>query len=135
QFYEMALCTHKFLASKDIPSVMLTGHTKPKERDEIVKQFQQGTGPRVVIMTTTAGGVSITLDRADSVHILDETWVPDDQEQLEDRIHRIPRIHNVTVYKYRSHGTIEEYIMNVNFDKYNINRDILELRRKGILHG
>lgn len=135
QFYEMALCAHKFLESKGIPSIMLTGRTKPKDRDAIVQMFQRGEGPRVVILTTTAGGVSITLDRADSVHILDETWVPDDQEQLEDRIHRISRIHNVTVYKYRSRGTIEEYIMNVNFEKFNINRDILELRRKGVLHG
>jgi hypothetical protein len=61
-------------------------------------------------MTTTAGGVAITLDRADTVHILDETWVPDDQEQFEDRAHRASRMHQVTVYYYRSKDTVEEDI-------------------------
>jgi SNF2 family DNA or RNA helicase len=88
-----------------------------------------------MVIVTTAGGVAITLDQADSIHILDETWTPDDQEQLEDRIHRVSRVHNVTVYKYRSNNSIEQYIAGVNFDKAMINRNILELRRKGIIHG
>jgi SNF2 family DNA or RNA helicase len=63
--------------------------------------------------STTAGGVALTLDRASTAIIMDETWDPDDQEQAEDRVHRASRIHQVTVYYLRSRDTIEEYIKQV----------------------
>ena len=63
---------------------------------------------RVIVMTTTAGGVAITLDMVENVHILDETWVPDDQEQLADRAVNTSRMHQVGVYVYRSKDTVEE---------------------------
>jgi SNF2 family DNA or RNA helicase len=66
------------------------------------------------------------------MHVLDQTWVPDDQEQLEDRIHRVSRIHNVTIYRYGSVGTIEQYIEKVNQDKSEVNKRILDLRAAGL---
>lgn len=132
QFSTMVRATAQFLETNGISVAVLTGDTKPKDRERLVREFQDGKGPRVVCLTTTAGGVAITLDRADSMHILDHTWVPDDQEQLEDRIHRISRVHNVTVYNYHSVGTIEQYIDQVNKDKENVNQTILQLRREGV---
>jgi SNF2 family DNA or RNA helicase len=82
-------------------------------------------------MTTKAGGVSITLDRADTVHLLDETWVPDDQEQAEDRIHRASRMHQVTCYYYRTKSTIEEEIADLTAEKADVNEAILDRRRNG----
>ena len=69
---------------------------------------------RVLLLTTTAGGVSLTLDAADDLVVLDETWSPDDQTQVEDRIHRLSRIHQVTIWKAFSIGTIEESIYRGN---------------------
>jgi SNF2 family DNA or RNA helicase len=135
QFKSVANMVARYLEECGIPVVLISGDVKPKDRTEIVRSFQEKDGPRVMVIVTTAGGVAITLDQADSIHILDETWTPDDQEQLEDRIHRVSRVHNVTVYKYRSNNSIEQYIAGVNFDKAMINRNILELRRKGIIHG
>lgn len=119
------------LNQKGIRTELITGDTKPKERKSIVERFQQGgkSSPRVVAVTTTAGGVAITLDRADTVHILDETWNPDDQVQLEDRVHRISRIHQVMVYYYRSEGTVEEGIWEVNQSKAVTNENIMDIRR------
>lgn len=119
------------LNKQGIKTELITGDTKAKERKEIVKRFQSGDpdAPRVVAVTTTAGGVAITLDRADTVHILDETWDPDDQTQLEDRVHRISRIHQVMCYYYRSKGTIEEAIYETNYDKREENVSVLDLRR------
>jgi len=133
QFKDVVNMVHKYLNDKGIKTEKITGDTSGEERAAIQKRFQKGgsASPRVVVMTTTAGGVSITLDRADTVHILDETWVPDDQEQFADRAHRISRMHQVTVYTYRSKGTIEEYIEKVVGDKARINIEILDVRRRG----
>ena len=119
------------LNAKGIRTELITGDTKGKDRKSIVERFQSGVdSPRVIAVTTTAGGVAITLDRADTVHILDETWVPDEQEQLEDRIHRISRIHQVMCYYYRSKDTIEEAIWELNERKAVTNENIMDIRRK-----
>jgi len=114
-----------------IKAEKITGKVSGKKRADLVRMFQnpQPGGYRVLVMTTTAGGVSITLDRADSVHIMDETWDPDDQEQVEDRVHRISRIHQVTCYYYRSKGTVEERIWQTAAHKKMTNTQILDLQR------
>jgi SNF2 family DNA or RNA helicase len=129
QFREMVDMVAAWLEKQGIPVAKITGDTKGKERVKVQQQFQKGAGPRVVCMTTTAGGVSITLDKADTCHILDETWNPDDQEQLEDRIHRISRIHQVTCYYYRSKDTIEQYIQDTTADKRRLNEILLDVHR------
>jgi Zierdtviridae DNA helicase len=127
---------HKALNKAGIATEMITGDTKQSERTRIVERFQRGENPpRVLVITTTAGGVAITLDRAESVHIMDETWDPDDQSQLEDRVHRISRIHQVTVYKYRSLGTIEELIHKRVGDKQLTNETIMDVRRQMFRRG
>jgi SNF2 family DNA or RNA helicase len=133
QFKLVVDMVHKYLNDKGIHTEKITGDTSGDERAAIQRRFQERgpDAPRVVVMTTTAGGVAITLDRADTVHILDETWVPDDQEQFADRAHRVSRMHQVTVYTYRSRNTIEEYIEKVVTEKAAINRSILDIRRRG----
>lgn len=91
---------------------LLTGDTPQDEREAMVADFQEGVYD-VICMTTTAGGVGLTLDAADSVHVLDQTWDPDDTTQLTDRAHRISKIHNVTCYIYRSVGSIDEHVEDI----------------------
>jgi SNF2 family DNA or RNA helicase len=122
---------HTALNKAGIATEMITGDTKQADRTKIVERFQKGNNPpRVLVITTTAGGVAITLDRAESVHIMDETWDPDDQTQLEDRVHRISRIHQVTIYRYLSKGTIEEQIRETVGDKQVTNTNIMDVRRQ-----
>ena len=89
---------------------VLTGKTPAKRRVEMVEQFQTTNEVQVFMLNTKAGGVALTLDAADYLVLLDETTVPDDQEQVEDRIHRTSRIHNVTIYALRTLGTLDEEI-------------------------
>lgn len=114
------------------PADRITGDVGSKERTRLTREFQSPNGSRVLCMTTTAGGVAITLDRASTVIFLDETWNPDDQEQAEDRCHRGSRLHQVTIYYLRSKKTIEQYIQETVTDKSTINKDILDLRRQGL---
>jgi SNF2 family DNA or RNA helicase len=64
--------------------------------------------------------------------ILDETWVPDDQEQVEDRIHRISRKEGrapATYWYPRSRGTIDEMIAANNLTKDLLQKKLLDGRR------
>lgn len=131
QFSGMVDMVCDYLQQNGIKADKITGAISQARRTELVNDFQS-CKVRVMVMTTTAGGVAITLDKASTMIMLDETWNPDDQEQMEDRIHRGSRIHQVTIYYLRSKGTIEEYIQKVVMDKANVNRDILDLRRLGL---
>jgi SNF2 family DNA or RNA helicase len=134
QFKTIVDMVHQYLNDQGIKAEKITGDVSQDERTRIQMAFREDGKPtdaRVVCMTTTAGGVAITLDRADNVHIFDETWVPDDQEQLADRVFNASRMKQVGVYVYRSLETVEEYIMKNNIDKANVNREILDLRRQG----
>jgi len=92
----------------------LTGKTSPRDRARLVERFQDPANPlQVVVLNRDAGGESITLDAADDMVVIDQPWISDRDEQLENRIHRLSRMHNVTVYRLVSIGTIDEWMANL----------------------
>lgn len=118
------------LQSKGITSYVLTGETRDAVREQIVKRFQSKDDVRVFFINTTAGGVSITLDAADDIVLMDETWVPDEQGQVEDRVHRVSNVkHQVDVWYVRARGTIEDKIAKVNVTKAESNHVTLDAQR------
>lgn len=118
-----------WLKKQGISNAVITGKVTGAERDRLQERFQSGN-LRVLVMNVKAGGVAITLDKANTVVFLDETWNPDDQEQAEDRCHRMSRIHQVTVYYIRTRGTIEERVFDEVTGKQMSNNQILDERRK-----
>jgi SNF2 family DNA or RNA helicase len=130
QFTEIVDSLEKFLAEIKVPTMKITGAVKESRRLEVTQDFQSVGGPRVLLMNTMAGGVSITLDEhCDELIIIDETWVPDDQEQLEDRIHRVSRIHQVMIYRLLTTDTVDEEIDGVNIAKDQVQKQLLDGRR------
>jgi SNF2 family DNA or RNA helicase len=99
-----------------VKAYKFTGDTNNKQRAAIEDDWQNNDESeyRVLCLTTTAGGVSLTLDAADDLVLFDETHSPDDQTQVEDRIHRLSRIHQVTIWKLFSLNTLEEGLMRNN---------------------
>jgi hypothetical protein len=95
---------------------MITGETKHRER--VIEEFEDTDSDLSLLwINTKAGGSSITLDAAEVMVVLDETWVADEQEQLEGRIdNRQPerRIVPRSYYYLRSSGSIEEGIARAN---------------------
>jgi SNF2 family DNA or RNA helicase len=96
----------------------ITGEVSQARRDDFIDQFEDVDNPLdILFINTKAGGSSITLDAADIMVILDETWVDDEQEQLEGRIdNRNPerKIVPRSYYYFRSLGTVEEQIAIAN---------------------
>jgi SNF2 family DNA or RNA helicase len=122
------------LDRRSVAYFKLVGDTTDRQRDYLQDRFQEPGGPRVVVGTTSTGGISITLSAADAVIMCDEMWNWDDNEQAEDRAHRADEItqnkaHNVTVYYIRTAGTIYEYVANVVGGKFEDAKRLLDGRR------
>lgn len=93
----------------------LTGATSDRDRSDLVARFQDPAGSlQVVCLNRDAGGESITLDRADDMVVIDQPWISDRDEQLNARIHRVSRIHQVTIYRLVSIGTIDAWMASMN---------------------
>jgi len=125
QFTQFVNVVATWLRARGVEVGVITGETKVADRNALVRRFQTDPSLRVMLMNTQAGGVSITLDKADTVVFLDETWNPDDQEQAEDRVHRGTKTSQVTVYKIFAKDTIDERIYKGNLSKDRINQRIL----------
>ena len=121
------------LDARGTPSFALTGKTPPLRREHMIRRFQLRPDVRVFLMNAKAGGVGVTLDAADDLVIVDETTIPDDQEQIEDRVHRASRIHNVTIHYLRTRGTQDEEVAWVAAAGLRVQRYIMDGSR-GIKH-
>lgn len=115
--------------------LILSGETSDKGRVNFQKAIQDPNGPYWIgLINMHAGGEAITLDQADDMIILDNPWISDVLEQMENRLHRISRIHQVTVYRLQSRDTIEQGIAELTDQQ---RADLMALRPEGkkILEG
>src|SRR5262249_9589571 len=76
-------------------------------------KFQQEEENRVLLMSTKAGGLGITLTRASYVFHVDMWWNPASAAQAEDRVHRIGQEKTVFVTTSLTVGTVEERIQEI----------------------
>lgn len=82
-------------------------------REQMLKQFQEHQEPRILLMSVKAGGVGLTLTRANHVFHLDHWWNPAVARQAEARAHRIGQQSTVFVYDIFTSDTIEERIYDL----------------------
>lgn len=85
----------------------LDGSVSEKKRQDIVELFQRGQFD-VLLLSTGAGGVGLTLTRASRVIIYDPSWNPSQDVQAVDRAHRIGQKQEVRIYRLFVAGSIEE---------------------------
>lgn len=96
----------------------LHGGTNRKRRENMIAEFQDPeTEPSVFILSLKAGGVGITLTKANHVFHFDRWWNPAVEDQATDRAFRIGQKKNVFVHKFVSIGTLEERIDQMIEDK------------------
>ncbi|NEO55522.1 MAG: DEAD/DEAH box helicase [Okeania sp. SIO3B5] len=89
----------------------LHGGTVRQKREEMIREFQdQETEPSVFVLSLKAGGVGITLTKANHVFHFDRWWNPAVEDQATDRAFRIGQKKNVFVHKFVALGTLEERI-------------------------
>ncbi len=114
-----------------VETCRITGAVTGANRQATIDEFNLpvGRGPHVMFLNVKAGGVAITIDSADHMFGIDETWNPDDEVQVEDRIHRVSKPRPVFYHKLRSLGTIEARIAKVNAEMAADARYVLDGRR------
>jgi len=89
------------------------GSLSDSQRDQIVKRFQEEEKSKVLLMSVKAGGLGLTLTRANFVFHFDLWWNPSTATQAEDRTHRIGQEKTVFVTTLFTVDTIEEKIYNL----------------------
>ncbi|MDF1604596.1 DEAD/DEAH box helicase [Nocardioides sp. YIM 152315] len=109
QYVAMARLLESHLARAGIPHQLLHGGTPVREREAMVRRFQEGDVP-VFLLSLKAGGTGLNLTRADHVIHVDRWWNPAVEEQATDRAYRIGQTRPVQVHRIITRGTIEERI-------------------------
>jgi SWI/SNF-related matrix-associated actin-dependent regulator 1 of chromatin subfamily A len=69
-------------------SVLVTGETSMKKRQQAIDSFQEDPQVRMFIGSIGAAGTAITLTAASHVIFVELEWVPGNMSQAEDRTHR-----------------------------------------------
>jgi SNF2 family DNA or RNA helicase len=112
QFTEIGENLNKYLKHNlNYNSYYLHGGTPRNKREQMITEFQApDTPPSVFVLSLKAGGVGITLTKANHVFHFDRWWNPAVEDQATDRAFRIGQHKNVFVHKFVSLGTLEERI-------------------------
>jgi len=95
--------------------VRLDGSTR--DREGVVRAFQDPDGPPVMLVSLKAGGTGLNLTAADHVFLMDPWWNPAVEDQAADRTHRIGQDHPVMVYRLVAKDTVEERILDLQEHK------------------
>jgi SWI/SNF-related matrix-associated actin-dependent regulator 1 of chromatin subfamily A len=85
----------------------IDGAVSQDRRGQIVDDFQAGKLD-VALLSSKAAGVGITLTRASDVISCERQWTPGDEEQCEDRCHRVGQTNPVTVRYLHVPGTVDD---------------------------
>ncbi|MBD1909835.1 MULTISPECIES: DEAD/DEAH box helicase [unclassified Leptolyngbya] len=119
QFTEIGEAVEKYLRqTRHYNTYYLHGGTSRKKREQMINEFQDPeTEPSVFVLSLKAGGVGITLTKANHVFHFDRWWNPAVEDQATDRAFRIGQKKNVFVHKFVAIGTLEERIDDMIEDK------------------
>ena len=99
----------------------LHGGTTRNKREQMIEEFQsEHNPPSIFILSLKAGGVGITLTKANHVIHFDRWWNPAVENQATDRAYRIGQKKTVFAHKFITIGTVEEKIDKMLEDKQKI---------------
>ncbi|MFP5519457.1 MAG: DEAD/DEAH box helicase [Bdellovibrionia bacterium] len=108
QFIQTLQHTEKLLKDAGIPVFVLHGSVTTKQRQEILRTFNETQGGAVLVMTLKTGGVGLNLTKASYVFHLEPWWNPAVENQATDRAHRLGQTRAVQVFRYIMHESLEE---------------------------
>ncbi|MCG8378959.1 MAG: DEAD/DEAH box helicase, partial [Proteobacteria bacterium] len=115
------------------PGLVLTGKTAVRRRSELVRQFQDESGPPFFVVSVKAGGSGLNLTAASHVVHFDRWWNPAVENQATDRAFRIGQKRNVLVHKFVCRGTVEERIDEMIRDKQSLSDKLLNQESETML--
>ncbi|KAF7145413.1 hypothetical protein RHSIM_Rhsim04G0188100 [Rhododendron simsii] len=105
------------LRRKKIGFLRFDGRLAQKQRERVLKEFNETNEKMVLLMSLKVGGVGLNLTAASSVFLMDPWWNPAVEEQAIMRIHRIGQKRTVSVRRFIVKDTVEERMQQVQARK------------------
>ncbi len=93
------------------------GSLNVKQREELIKKFQEDVKDKIMILSLKAGGLGLNLTSATNVIHYDLWWNPAVEDQATDRTYRIGQDKNVMIHRFITLSTFEEKIDKIIKDK------------------
>jgi len=118
-FREFINLLSKRMKNLNINHGMLVGGMNIKAIKEVERQLNEGEID-VIIGTTQAMGEGKNLQKANVVIFTDRSWVPAENLQAEDRVHRGDITESPEIYSLIHPGSVDEDIIKVNERKQDI---------------
>ncbi|MDR2970766.1 MAG: DEAD/DEAH box helicase [Bacteroidales bacterium] len=111
QFKEMGTLLEHFIAERfGEKPLFYHGGCSIKQREEMVRRFQQNRADKIFILSLKAAGTGLNLTAASHVIHYDLWWNPAVESQATDRAYRIGQKKNVMVHRMICKSTFEERI-------------------------
>ncbi|KAM3728182.1 Transcription termination factor [Dirofilaria immitis] len=115
------------LERKQVLYTSINGKVPSSDRQKRANSFNEiNNGPRVMLLSLTAGGVGLNLVGGNHLFLVDLHWNPALEQQACDRIYRIGQTKNVFVHKLVCLETIEERVLALQQIKQTLSKDVLE---------
>lgn len=108
------------LREHKINAEAINGTTAPKERERVVRSFQDDPkGVRVIVGNIQAAGTGITLTAAHRIDMFESSWTPTDNVQAVKRVHRKGQSKNVFVRFVMLQKSFDETVAKIVAAKAN----------------
>lgn len=119
--------TLKWLAARiKVPCGIFHGGLSDSEKEQVLKDFNDKEGPRVLLMSLRAGGTGLNIQSASTVVLFDRWWNPAVEQQAIERAHRFGRERPLYVVKMLVVDTVEERIAEVLEQKGRLFQEYVE---------
>ena len=124
QFTQMLRLIEVAVQEKGWKYVYLDGSTR--NREQIVRQFQEDDDTLIFLISLKAGGVGLNLTAADYVFLYDPWWNDAVERQAIDRAHRLGKSGTVIARRYITALSIEEKILKLKAHKASLSEQLLD---------
>ncbi|CAN0188476.1 unnamed protein product [Ectocarpus sp. 6 AP-2014] len=126
QFKIMLDILEDYLIASDISYGRIDGDIQGRQRQKEIDSFQAPDSDMLVmLLSTRAGGVGITLTAADTCIIYDSDWNPQNDVQAQARCHRIGQTKSVKVYRLLVAKTYETHMFKTASRKLGLDEAVL----------
>ncbi|KAL4398867.1 TATA-binding protein-associated factor Mot1 [Malassezia pachydermatis] len=116
----------------NVTYLRLDGSVSSDRRHGIVQAFNADPSIDVLLLTTSVGGLGLTLTGADTVIFVEHDWNPMKDLQAMDRAHRLGQKKVVNVYRLITRNTLEAKIMGLQQFKLNVANSVVTQQNKSM---
>ncbi|KAL7574811.1 hypothetical protein ACA910_010655 [Epithemia clementina (nom. ined.)] len=130
---KMLSVIERVLRKQKVSLLRIDGSTKEQDRQRYVDDFNRDNSTvELMLLSTKAAGVGLTLTGADTVVVYDPSWTPAEDSQAVDRAYRLGQKKPVTVYRLIAAGTVEEKMYERQVHKDGIRRTVFGVEGESV---